>query len=88
MDNDSIEGEVLTPLPRTIGKAITMDFPDAMREVLRGKKVARIEWANKDYGFLKDEWLSIFKDGKVFTHWSVSLGDMEAQDWIIVNESN
>ena len=89
MDN-TIEGELsesLTPLPRKQGESITMNFPDAMREVIAGKKVSRIEWGNDDYGFLKDEWLTIYTKGKFHT-WLVSEGDLTAEDWYIVKEGN
>ena len=88
--NDIVEGQIeesLTPLPRKEGQSITMNFPDAMREVISGKRVARIEWGNDDYGFLKDEWLSIFTKGK-FHSWLVSEGDLMAEDWFIVKEEN
>ena len=92
MDNIQ-EGEIvnqpltptLTPMPKVQGKAMTMDFPDAMRQVIAEKKVARIEWGNYDYGFLKDEWLTIFTKNTFHT-WLISAGDMEGQDWIIVKE--
>jgi hypothetical protein len=84
MDKQQIvEGEMLTPIPREQGESITMDFPDAIREVVSGKKVTRIEWANTDYGFVKDEWLTISRDGKFHT-WLISQGDMDANDWIVV----
>ena len=80
--------QYLTPIPREVGQSITMSFPDAMREVIAGKKVARISWANDDYGFLKDEWLSIFTKGAFHT-WLVSAGDMiDAQDYIVLKENN
>jgi hypothetical protein len=92
MDNTPIiEGETMpemTPMPKIQGKAMTMDFPDAIREVIKGNKIARVEWGNEDYGFLKDESLGIFTKGRFFTYWNVSQGDMEAQDWIVVKEVN
>lgn len=78
--------ESLTPLPKSATlQPRTMDFPDAMRHVLNGKKVARISWGNADYGFLKNEWLTIFTKGEFHT-WLVSAGDMEGNDWTIVKE--
>lgn len=79
----------LTPKPKTImeSRALTMDFPDAMRRIMEGKRVARISWGNKDYCLLKDGWLSIFTKGTMHT-WSVNDGDMEGQDWIVVTEAN
>jgi hypothetical protein len=80
MDADPIDDiGVPSPQPKT------MDFPEAMRQVLDGKKVSRVSWGNKDYGFLKDEWLSIFTKDSFHT-WLVSLGDMEAEDWIVYTE--
>lgn len=80
-----IEEPMLTPLPKVAGVAMTMSFPEAMREIILGNKVARLEWQNADYGLLKDGWLSIFTRGSFHT-WSVSDGDMEGQDWVIVKE--
>ena len=79
--------DTLTPVVLNESKPMTMSFFDAMKKIHEGKRVTRIEWANADYGFLKDEWLSIYRDGKVFV-WKVSLGDMDGNDWIIVTESN
>ena len=68
--------------------AMTMSFPDAMRQVLNGKMVKRISWGTiGDYGVLKDGWLSIFTKGEMHT-WTVSEGDMGGEDWIIVTELN
>ena len=82
MDN-VIEGEMLTPAPRVQGKAITMSFPDAVKEIIKGKKVARLSWENQDYGLLKDGWLEIFTNNN-FHVWKVSDGDLESNDWVIV----
>lgn len=74
----------LTPIPRKVGQSITMSFPDAMREIIRGKRVRRLEWENEEENcFLKDGWLSIFINGAIHA-WKVSDGDMEGQDWIVV----
>ena len=87
MDN-VVEGEMLTPVPRKEGQALTMDFPDAMRKVIDGKKVRRFSWDSQtDHGLLKDGWLTIHTKGKYHT-WSVNDGDMEANDWYVMPESN
>lgn len=59
----------------------TMDFPDAMKKIIEGKKVARISWGNTDYCLLKDGMLTIYTKGG-FHLWTISDGDMEGQDWI------
>ena len=79
--------KTLTPLNRKRGQSITMSFPDAMRQVIDGKRITRLEWANKDYCFLKGEWLTIFTKGKFHT-WLINDGDLEAQDWYVVREVN
>lgn len=88
--DDIIEGEVeespkaLTPEPKVAGKAMTMDFPNAMREIIAGNKVTRLSWENTDYCLLKDGWLEIFTDD--FHVWKVNDGDIEGQDWVVVGE--
>ena len=91
MDNiveGQIQEELLTPIPRKEGQSITMDFPNAMRQIIAGKKVRRLSWSDDDYGFLKDEWLTIHTKGANHT-WLVSAGDMvESNDWIVIKENN
>ena len=80
--------EMLTPIPRQQGKSITMSFPDAMKQIINGKKVRRMEWETQsDYCLLKEGWLTIFRKGKFHT-WLVNDGDMLADDWYIVGELN
>lgn len=86
MDN-IIEGEVMTPTPKATNKeekpqARTMNFPDAMREIIKGNSVARVSWGNNDYCLLKDGWLSINRAGTFHT-WTVNDGDMEGEDWVV-----
>ena len=80
MDDD------LTPPRESSAKAMTMSFPDAMKEIIKGNQITRIEWANDDYCFLdkKEGILSIFREGKNYW-WKVNDGDLESQDWIVVN---
>lgn len=87
MNDDTKSVPVLTPLPKVPGKAVTMDFPDAMREVIQGNKVMRLSWTNPDYCLLKDGWLTIFTKGD-FHSWLINDGDLDAQDWAVVKESN
>jgi len=77
----------LTPIVDAEVVPMTMSFPDAIKKIMDGKRVTRISWANKDYGCLKDGWLTIFTKGDFFT-WKVNAGDLEGNDWIVVTESN
>ena len=76
-----------SPVPEeaTIVKPITMSFGDAMGEILNKKKITRVEWNDsQEYGFLKDEILSVHTKGKDH-RWLVSEADMIAIDWVVIN---
>ncbi len=77
-----------SPVPKKDStKPITMDFPAAMRELINGKNITRLEWNNGDYCLMQDQWLRIFttKDNK-FHDWLVSEGDMVTSDWVVKSE--
>jgi hypothetical protein len=80
----------MSPVIKTnkIESQTLMSFPDAMAEVILGKKISRVDWNNtEEFGILKDGQLQIHTKGK-FHSWLVSDGDMLSQDWIVLNESN
>jgi len=61
-------------------------FIDAFKELLNGRKITRLAWNNtEEYCLLRDEWVSIYRFGKFHT-WQISLGDVEAEDWILLPE--
>lgn len=74
-----------SPIPPEVTDGqILLTFPDAMREVISGKKVRRLEWENKEeYGILSEGYLRVYRDN-IFYIWSVNDGDMYASDWIVV----
>jgi Protein of unknown function (DUF2829) len=60
-----------------------MDFPSAMKEVIKGNKITRVAWNDvNEYGILADGWLTIHTKGTFFK-WTVNDGDLLAQDWKI-----
>jgi hypothetical protein len=62
----------------------TVDFGTALNAVAAGKKIARMEWENKEeYGFLRATILHIFRDGAEHV-WRVNDGDILATDWVIL----
>ncbi len=66
---------------------IKMDFPDAMREVIAGKKLTRIAWNNNEiYIHRISGYLEIMRgDTDKFSHQLiVNDGDMLATDWVVV----
>jgi hypothetical protein len=82
-----------TPLPKkTLSKKVSgmMTFPDALKAVISGKKVTKLEWERvNEYLVLKDGFLMIHhhadKDD-VFHRLMVSEGDLVGKDWMIIND--
>ena len=68
-------------------KPIEMDFMEALRVVIEGKKITKLDWENRaTYVTLRGGFLSIHQDGK----WSrllVSDGDLLGEDWVMVNDT-
>ncbi len=61
------------------------DFPTAMKRVAEGKRISKKEWkSNNIYGEMKDERLMLHKEDDKHSAWIVSLGDLEGNDWFIV----
>jgi len=63
----------------------TMSFYKAIRKVIEGKKIHKLEWGDRNYyGFLKDKVLLLHKpDGKDY-QWILSLGDLEGDGYIVL----
>jgi hypothetical protein len=75
----------LTPAPQAQAKAEVekMTFDKAMKMIMNGKQVKRLSWSPaKDYGCLKDGWLTIFTKN-AFHIWKVNDGDTGADDWVV-----
>jgi type IV secretory pathway TrbF-like protein len=80
-------GEVSqSPSPQEVAAAITlMDFPQAIREVINGKKITRDAWKNPlIYGFLNGDILSLHKEDDKNYQWIVNDGDLLAEDWFVI----
>jgi len=71
----------MSPLPKK-GET-TMDFPEAMREIIAKKRIHKLEWENREYyGFLNEGILQLHKpDGKNYA-WIINEGDLNGDDWI------
>lgn len=73
------------------GKSLTprMGFSQALQELVAGKRVARVEWVeygHKHYLQMKDEKIMIWLSQDRRLHpLTVSLGDIEGLDWIVVD---
>ena len=75
----------MSPLPVSKKTEVTIDFPDAIKEVISGKKIHKLEWGDKEiYGFLNNSILSIHKlDDKIY-QWILNDGDLYGTDWIVL----
>lgn len=75
-----------SPLPPSKNNKIkSLSFPEAIKLLISGKKIRRIEWnKEEEYCFLKDNFLTIHRNDKFHT-WIVSEGDLLAIDWVIIN---
>ena len=63
-----------------------IDFYEALREVVGGGKVTKLEWEDSsEYVFMKDERLSIHKDSVDF-NFTVREPDILGEDWVVLND--
>lgn len=72
------------PAPTKVSE-VKMDFYAALKKVMGGKKITRIEWSEKCYGFLSPDGLLSIHRNLNDHNWIVSDGDILAEDWIIVS---
>ncbi len=73
------------PIPSKDEQKTGTTFPLAIRLIIIGKKVRRLEWSDpEEYALLKENFLTIHRGDKFHT-WIVSEGDMLAIDWVIIN---
>ena len=87
-----MKSQTSSPLPKKQSptgkteKLRLMTFPDAMKAVISGMKITRVEWPEGEYGILDTgcNLLCVFRNNKIFG-WTVSEGDLMAVDWKIVS---
>ena len=76
-----------SPTPKMFEQNLqeTMTFPEAMAEVIKGKKVTKLEWDDQGTYLSLSDFLVIHKSEEDTNHrLLVSSGDMMGEDWIIV----
>lgn len=65
---------------------VELSFIEALQKVINGSKVARLSWNDKScFAFYKDNLLKLFI-GNTFHEWLISKEDIDANDWIVVND--
>jgi len=66
-------------------ESLTLDFPEAIKQVIDGKKIFKLDWKDKEfYGVLRNGQLVLHKaDGKFYA-WIISEGDLLGTDWVVI----
>lgn len=82
-----------SPLPRKIEVVneddLKLDFPGAMREIIAGNRIHKLEWKDPNYfAFMNGEILSLHKTDNKNYQWIISLGDIEGDDYIVLPPIN
>lgn len=73
-----------SPLPtKKVVKVQGMDFPSAIKSVMDGKTIRRLDWEEGYFGFRFGEYLSLHKPDGGVDQWIISDGDMFANDWVV-----
>ena len=88
-ENEDNQSSTLSPqkVIKIEGEIKTMDFPEAIRAIIEGKKITKLEWNDKKiYGVLNDNILMLHKRDGVMYKWMLSDGDLLGEDWIVVGE--
>lgn len=78
-----------TPVPPVVTKApVEIDFFEALKRTISGKRITRLSWeTNEVFGQMINEELQIFIGGE-FKSWTISPGDINGVDWIVLPDLN
>jgi len=83
-----MENESPTPTRVKVKVTDTMNFPDAIRKVIEGKKITRLEWKESQgedyYALLTGGFLMLHKPDNKHYQWIINDGDLEADDYILI----
>jgi len=74
------EGQIVSRMP------IGMDLPTALKVVIDGKTITKLEWANSNvYVVLRNGFLILHKDDNKDYQWIISEADLTGHDWVVCN---
>jgi hypothetical protein len=74
-----IEGQTEIPVTNFLS------FPEAMKLVIEGKQITKIEWHNDNvFGVLKDGFLMIHTADDKFHRWIINDGDLLGNDYVVL----
>lgn len=69
--------------PKT--KKPQMNFYEALEELMTGKQITKLEWANRNiFGILKNEHLMLHKSDNRYYDWILSEADIRGDDWVVL----
>jgi hypothetical protein len=75
----------LSPTPKHKTKTEDLDFYDALRAVMIGKSITKLEWGNRNiFGILKDGHLMLRKADNRYYDWILSDGDLRGDDYLVI----
>ena len=83
-----MENQTQSPRPNKSKQGV-MTFPEAMKWVVLGSKITKLEWYDQRfYWILKDGYLKLHKDDDKFYDWILSEGDLIGEDYVILQDMN
>ena len=84
--NKQMQSPMQSPIKKQAEKqADVMDFFEALKNVLRGEKIYKLEWKNqKFFGCLEGDLLVLHRPDGSIHPWTISRGDMGGNDWIVL----
>lgn len=66
-------------------KKTELDFYEALKEIMTGKSITKLEWGNRNiYGILKDGHLMLHKADNRYYDWILTDGDLYGEDFILL----
>ena len=75
----------MSPTPNKVEKTKDLNFYEALKAIMGGKSVTKIEWGNRNiYGILKDTHIMLHKADNRYYDWILSDGDVYGEDWVIL----
>ena len=77
------ENKSTSPLPQAKTATKQYNFYEALKRLADGKKIASLAWPADEYGLLKDSLVMLYKGNKFYSC-TISDGDLEATDWVIM----
>ena len=75
-----------TPSKKVLPEILNvMDFYNAIKLVMKGQKITKLEWNNKEfYGVLDEDRIKLHKDDGKLYDWILSYGDVSGEDYITI----